>query len=71
MEHETLQISIKDNTAYILLNRLKRLNSFDIKLGEELYNVLKEINTKPEVRAVILKRNRERVLRRWRRQRNV
>ena len=55
MEHETLQINIKENIAYILLNRPKRLNSFDIKLGEELYNVLKEINTKPEVRAVVLK----------------
>ncbi len=55
MEHETLQINIKENIAYILLNRPKRLNSFDIKLGEELYNVLKEINTKPEVRAIVLK----------------
>jgi len=55
MKYETLQISIKENIAYILLNRPKRLNSFDIKLGEELYNVLKEINNKPEVRAVVLK----------------
>ncbi len=55
MEYETLQINIKDNIAYILLNRPQRLNSFDIKLGEELYNVLKEINAKPEIRAVVLK----------------
>ena len=55
MEHETIQINIKENIAYILLNRPERLNSFDIKLGEELYNVLKEINTKPEVRAIVLK----------------
>ncbi len=55
MKYETLQIKIKDNIAYILLNRPQRLNSFDIKLGEELYNVLKEINAKPEIRAVVLK----------------
>ena len=55
MVYKTLQINIKDNVAYILLNRPQRLNSFDIKLGEELYNVLKEINVKPEIRAVVLK----------------
>jgi len=55
MEYETLQINIKDNIVYILLNRPQRLNSFDIKLGEELYNVLKEINAKSEIRAVVLK----------------
>ena len=55
MVYKTLQINIKDNVAYILLNRPQRLNSFDIKLGEELYTVLKEINAKPEIRAVVLK----------------
>ena len=55
MKYETLQISIKDNIAYILLNRPERLNSFDIKLGEELYNALKEIHKKQEIRAVVLK----------------
>ena len=55
MVYKTLQINIKDNVAYILLNRPQRLNSFDIKLGEELYEVLKDINAKPEIRAVVLK----------------
>ncbi len=55
MKYETLQISIKENIAYILLNRPERLNSFDIKLGEELYNALKEIHKKQEIRAVVLK----------------
>lgn len=55
MKYETLQISIKDNIAYILLNRPERLNSFDIKLGEELYRALKEIHKKQEIRAVVLK----------------
>jgi len=55
MKYETLQISIKENIAYILLNRPERLNSFDIKLGEELYSALKEIHKKQEIRAVVLK----------------
>jgi len=55
MEYKTLQINIKDNVAYILLNRPQRLNSFDIKLGEELYDVLKDINAEPEIRVVVLK----------------
>ena len=55
MVYETLELNIKDNVAYILLNRPERLNSFDVKLGEELYYVLKDINTKKEIRAVVIK----------------
>ena len=55
MKYETLQMDIKDNVAYILLNRPKRLNSFDMKLGKELYDVLKKINTRSEIRAVVIK----------------
>jgi len=46
MEYKTLKIDIKENTAYITLNRPERLNSFDMELGEELYDVLKKINKK-------------------------
>jgi len=55
MNFKTLQMNIKENIAYIILNRPKRLNSFDIKLGEELSAVLKEIKIKPDIRAVVLK----------------
>lgn len=55
MNYETLTTNIKENIAYITLNRPERLNSFDMKLGEELYDVLQDINTKPEIRAVIIK----------------
>jgi 2-(1,2-epoxy-1,2-dihydrophenyl)acetyl-CoA isomerase len=48
-------MNIKENVAYITLNRPERLNSFDMKLGEELYDVLKNIKTKQEIRAVIIK----------------
>lgn len=55
MNYETLTIDIKENIAYITLNRPERLNSFDMKLGEELYDVLRDINTRSEIRAVIIK----------------
>lgn len=55
MNYETLKMNIKDNIAYILLNRPERLNSFDIKLGEELYDVLRDIDSKPKIRALVIK----------------
>jgi 2-(1,2-epoxy-1,2-dihydrophenyl)acetyl-CoA isomerase len=55
MKYETLQTDVKNNIAYILLNRPKRLNSFDMKLGKELYHTLHEISSKPEIKAVVIK----------------
>lgn len=55
MNYETLQITYKENVAYILLKRPERLNSFDMGLGEELYDVLHKISKKSEIRAVVLK----------------
>jgi 2-(1,2-epoxy-1,2-dihydrophenyl)acetyl-CoA isomerase len=55
MNYETLTIDIIDNIAYITLNRPERLNSFDMKLGEELYDILQDINTKSEIKAVVIK----------------
>lgn len=55
MEYETLKVNMKDNAAYIILNRPERLNSFDIKLGDELYTVLKEISSNKKIRSVVIK----------------
>lgn len=55
MEYETLKLNMKDNAAYIILNRSERLNSFDIKLGDELYTVLKEISSNKKIRSVVIK----------------
>ncbi len=55
MSYETLQKTIKENVATITLNRPDRLNSFDMKLGQELYNVLHEVGENTEVLVVILK----------------
>jgi len=55
MTYETLQINIRDNVTHILLNRPERLNSFDLKLGEELSEVLHDIKKNPDIRAVVIK----------------
>jgi 2-(1,2-epoxy-1,2-dihydrophenyl)acetyl-CoA isomerase len=55
MVYETLISEIRDNVAYITLNRPERLNAFDMKLGEELYKVLHDINSKDKIRAVVIK----------------
>jgi len=54
MYYETLKTNIKDNVAYILLNRPERLNSFDMQLGKELYSVLKDIKSKITIKAVVI-----------------
>jgi len=55
MSYETLIFEIKKNIAYIILNRPERLNSFDMKLGEELYDVLNKITPDNNIRAVLIK----------------
>jgi 2-(1,2-epoxy-1,2-dihydrophenyl)acetyl-CoA isomerase len=55
MNYKTLTTEEKENIAYIILNRPDRLNSFDMKLGEELYEVLHKISDNKEIRAIVLK----------------
>ena len=55
MKYQTLTTNIKDNVAYITLNRPERLNSFDMKLGEELYEALHNISQKNKIKAVVIK----------------
>jgi 2-(1,2-epoxy-1,2-dihydrophenyl)acetyl-CoA isomerase len=55
MDFETLKTETKGNVAYIILNRPERLNSFDMKLGEELYKVLHDANKNNDVRAVVIR----------------
>ena len=55
MGYETLQFTIKEMAAYITLNRPNRLNSFDMKLGHELYEVLQDIAKNQNIKAVIIK----------------
>jgi len=55
MTYKTVKTEIRKNCEYIILNRPKRLNSFDIKLGEELFQVLKKAASNKDVKTVIIK----------------
>lgn len=55
MNYEALEVSVENSIATILLNRPEHLNSFDLKLGEELYEVLSEAGNDANVRAVVIK----------------
>ena len=55
MKYETLNVLTKENIAYITLNRPERLNSFDMKLGQELYGALKNIKKNDDIRVIVLR----------------
>lgn len=55
MKYETLLLDTREKVAYIILNRPERLNSFDMKLGEELHKVLLDISKDNDIRAVVIK----------------
>jgi len=55
MKYETLTIEYNNKIAYITLSRPERLNSFDIKLGNELYDALKKSTKDDNIRAVVIK----------------
>jgi len=55
MNYETVKYEIKQNCAYITLNRPKRLNSFDMKLGKELYEILKKASSDKKIKAVVIR----------------
>ena len=55
MRYETIEVHIENEIATILLNRPERLNSFDLKLGDELYEALRSISNDSDVRVVVIK----------------
>src|SRR4030042_173293 len=55
MNYETLQIILRENVAFITLNRPERLNSFDMQLGHELYEVLHHVAQNHEVHVVVIR----------------
>ena len=52
---ETIIYQKQGNVAQVTLNRPKALNAYNIKMRDELYEVLGAIRDDPEVRVVILK----------------
>ena len=47
---ETIIYEKQDNVAYVTLNRPKALNAYNIRMRDELYEVLGAIRDDPEVR---------------------
>jgi enoyl-CoA hydratase len=54
-DFETLIYEIKDGTAYVTLNRPKALNAYNIKMRDELWQVLHAIKADSAVKVVIFK----------------
>jgi enoyl-CoA hydratase/carnithine racemase len=52
---ETIIYEKSDHIAYVTLNRPQALNAYNIKMRDELYEVLGAIRDDPEVRVTILK----------------
>ncbi len=55
MKYKTLTVEYKNKVVYIKFNRPKNLNSFNIELGNELYDKLKKITKDDDIRAVVIK----------------
>jgi enoyl-CoA hydratase/carnithine racemase len=54
-EFEVITYEKKDNIAYITLNRPKALNAYNIKMRDELFEVLGAVKDDDEIRAAIIK----------------
>ncbi|MBM3149273.1 MAG: enoyl-CoA hydratase/isomerase family protein, partial [Chloroflexi bacterium] len=52
---DTLIFEKVDSIAYITLNRPEVLNAYNMRMRDELYQVLMAISDDPEVRVAILK----------------
>jgi len=52
---KTLIYEIKDNIAYVTLNRPEALNVYNIQMRDDLYEVLRAIKDDSEVRVVVFK----------------
>jgi enoyl-CoA hydratase/carnithine racemase len=54
-DFEVIIYEKRENVAYITLNRPKAMNAYNIRMRDELYEVLGAIRDDPEVRVTILK----------------
>jgi enoyl-CoA hydratase len=52
---ETIIYEIRDNIAHVTLNRPKALNAYNIKMRDELFEILGAIRDDPEVKVALLK----------------
>ena len=54
-DFETIIYEIKDGTGYVTLNRPQALNTYNMKMRDELWQVLQAIKSDDEVRVVIFR----------------
>ncbi|MEM0492747.1 MAG: enoyl-CoA hydratase/isomerase family protein [Candidatus Thermoplasmatota archaeon] len=54
MKYETLELTCRNKTAVIILNRPERLNSFNMQLGAELLNALRAIRFDDDIKVVTI-----------------
>jgi enoyl-CoA hydratase len=52
-DFETILYEKKNGTAYVTLNRPKALNAYNIKMRDEMYQVLGAVRDDPDVRVII------------------
>ena len=57
MDHQTVLYHVHDKCAYITLNRPERLNSFNMKLGQEPFKVLHQAAIDDNIKVVVLSGN--------------
>lgn len=54
MQYEAIQFEVRDNVAYITLNRPEALNSINARMTMELMQATLSLSEDPEVRAVVV-----------------
>ncbi len=54
MEHETVKAELNNGVEWIWLNRPDKLNAFNEQMGDDLQEVLKESERRPDVRCLVL-----------------
>jgi len=57
MGYQTVLYEVRNHCGYIRLNRPERLNSFNMKLGKELHEVLHKASEDKQVKTVVLTGN--------------
>ena len=54
MNYKTIITTIQNHVAKIILNRPDNLNSFNLQLGEELFDFLKKISNNKDIKIIII-----------------
>ena len=54
MSYESIELSIEDGVAHIILNRPEDANSLNLQLAKDYFDVAMEVSTNSDVRAVLM-----------------